>query len=100
MVFGDIGTSPLYALHTAFSMDHNPVGLSALDVYGTISMVLWTITLIVTVKYVTLVTRADNDGEGGILALLCCGGGPPAGVGWRCSPCWGWWGPLCSTGTR
>ncbi|NUL47209.1 potassium transporter Kup [Cellulosimicrobium funkei] len=70
VVFGDIGTSPLYALHTAFSMDHNAVGLSAQNVYGTISMVLWTITLIVTVKYVALVTRADNDGEGGILALL------------------------------
>lgn len=70
VVFGDIGTSPLYALHTAFSMEHNAVGLSPHDVYGVISMVLWTITLIVTVKYVALVIRADNHGEGGILALL------------------------------
>ncbi|MGM7667198.1 potassium transporter Kup [Microbacterium sp. A93] len=70
VVFGDIGTSPLYALHTAFSMDHNAVGLSSHEIYGVISMVLWTITLIVTVKYVVLVIRADNGGEGGILALL------------------------------
>ncbi len=70
VVFGDIGTSPLYALHTAFSMEHNAVAPTPHNVYGIISMVLWTITLIVTVKYVLLVIRADNDGQGGILALL------------------------------
>lgn len=70
VVFGDIGTSPLYALHTAFSMEHNAVSVAPENVYGIISMVLWTITLIVTVKYVLLVTRADNHGQGGILALL------------------------------
>ncbi|WP_396277061.1 potassium transporter Kup [Glutamicibacter creatinolyticus] len=70
VVFGDIGTSPLYALHTAFSMEHNAVPVDAENLYGVISMVLWTLTLIVTVKYVLLVTRADNHGQGGILALL------------------------------
>ncbi|MDN6431448.1 potassium transporter Kup [Corynebacterium flavescens] len=70
VVFGDIGTSPLYALHTAFSMEHNAVEVDTRNVYGVISMVLWTITVIVTVKYVLLVTRADNDGQGGILALV------------------------------
>lgn len=70
VVFGDIGTSPLYALHTAFSMEHNAVSPTPDNVYGIISMVLWTITLIVTCKYVLLVTRADNQGQGGILALL------------------------------
>lgn len=70
VVFGDIGTSPLYALHTAFSMDHNKVAVTPTNVYGIISLVLWTITLIVTVKYVVLVTRADNQGQGGILALV------------------------------
>lgn len=70
VVFGDIGTSPLYALHTAFSMEHNEVTVAPENVYGIISMVLWTITIIVTVKYVLLVTRADNDGQGGILALV------------------------------
>lgn len=70
VVFGDIGTSPLYALHTAFSMRHNAVAVTPENVYGIISMVLWTITIIVTIKYVLLVIRADNDGEGGILALV------------------------------
>lgn len=70
MVFGDIGTSPLYALHTAFSMEHNAVTIAPENVYGIISMVLWTITLIVTIKYVSLVMRADNEGQGGILALV------------------------------
>lgn len=62
VVFGDIGTSPLYALHTAFSMEHNAVTIAPDNVYGIISMVLWTITLIVTIKYVSLVMRADNEG--------------------------------------
>lgn len=70
VVFGDIGTSPLYALHTAFSMEHNAVTIAPENVYGIISMVLWTITLIVTIKYVSLVMRADNEGQGGILALV------------------------------
>jgi KUP system potassium uptake protein len=70
VVFGDIGTSPLYALHTAFSMKHNAITPAPENVYGIISMVLWTITIIVTIKYVLLVTRADNDGQGGILALV------------------------------
>ena len=70
VVFGDIGTSPLYALHTAFSMRHNAVAVTPDNVYGIISMVLWTLTAIVTVKYVLFVIRADNDGQGGILALV------------------------------
>lgn len=70
VVFGDIGTSPLYAFRTAFSMEHNAVTIAPDNVYGIISMVLWTITLIVTIKYVLLVMRADNEGQGGILALV------------------------------
>ncbi|WOQ18444.1 potassium transporter Kup [Raineyella sp. W15-4] len=69
VVFGDIGTSPLYSMQTVFSIDHNNVKPVPVDVYGVISMVLWSITLVVTFKYVVLVMRADNDGEGGILAL-------------------------------
>ncbi len=69
VVFGDIGTSPLYSMQTVFSLDHNQVQPTPVDVYGIISTVLWSITLIVSVKYVLLVMRADNDGEGGILAL-------------------------------
>src|SRR5689334_17263549 len=69
VVFGDIGTSPLYALQTAFSIDHNLVTTSPGDVYGVISLVFWSITLVVSVKYVAFILRADNDGEGGVMAL-------------------------------
>ncbi len=70
VVFGDIGTSPLYALQTVFSADHNAVAPDAPDVYGILSLVFWSVTLVVSVKYVAFVMRADNDGEGGILALV------------------------------
>ncbi len=69
VVFGDIGTSPLYSMQTVFSIDHNDVHATAPDVFGVISMAFWSITLVVTCKYVLFVMRADNDGEGGIIAL-------------------------------
>ncbi|TWE11675.1 potassium transporter Kup [Rudaeicoccus suwonensis] len=69
VVFGDIGTSPLYALQTVFSIDHNHVHASPSDVYGVISLVFWSITVVVSVKYVLFILRADNDGEGGVMAL-------------------------------
>src|SRR4051794_5034076 len=67
VVFGDIGTSPLYALQAVFT---NAVEPSVRGVYGVISLVFWAITLIVSLKYVTFIMRADNDGEGGIMALI------------------------------
>jgi KUP system potassium uptake protein len=70
VVFGDIGTSPLYAIQTVFSSHHHAVKPDETDVYGVISLVFWAITLIVSVKYVTFVMRADNNGEGGIMALI------------------------------
>jgi KUP system potassium uptake protein len=70
VVFGDIGTSPLYALQTVFSADHHAVKPTEGDVYGVISLVFWSITLIVSIEFVLLIMRADNDGEGGILALI------------------------------
>jgi KUP system potassium uptake protein len=70
VVFGDIGTSPLYALPAAVSADHHGVPLTEAGVYGVISLVFWTITLVVSVKYVTFIMGADNDGEGGIMALI------------------------------
>lgn len=70
VVFGDIGTSPLYALQTVFSLDHNAVAATPLDVYGILSLVFWSVTLVVSIKYVVFVMRADNEGEGGILALV------------------------------
>jgi len=69
VVFGDIGTSPLYALHTVFTADSHAVHAAPAEVYGVISLVFWSITMIVSVKYVTFIMRADNGGEGGIMAL-------------------------------
>ncbi|MGH6690121.1 MAG: potassium transporter Kup [Gammaproteobacteria bacterium] len=69
VVYGDIGTSPLYAFREAFKPEY---GLSptAPTVYGVLSMIVWSLVLVVSVKYIVLVLRADNRGEGGILALL------------------------------
>src|SRR3954463_13611503 len=67
VVFGDIGTSPLYALQATFTEAVTP---DRQGVYGVISLVFWAITLIVSVKYVTFIMRADNEGEGGIMALI------------------------------
>jgi KUP system potassium uptake protein len=69
VVFGDIGTSPLYALQIVFSLDGGAVRPTPGGVYGVVSLVFWAITLIVSIKYLALVMRADNQGEGGILAL-------------------------------
>jgi KUP system potassium uptake protein len=69
VVFGDIGTSPLYALQTVFTADNHAVHVNPLEVYGVISLVFWSITMVVSVKYVSFIMRADNGGEGGIMAL-------------------------------
>jgi KUP system potassium uptake protein len=69
VVFGDIGTSPLYALLTVFSIDNASVKPTEGDVFGVISLMFWSVTLIVSIKYVTVLMRADNDGEGGVMAL-------------------------------
>ncbi|MCU1413646.1 MAG: potassium transporter Kup, partial [Microbacteriaceae bacterium] len=65
VVFGDIGTSPLYALRTVFTIDNGAVKANQADVYGVISMMFWSITIIVSIKYVLILMRADNNGEGG-----------------------------------
>src|ERR671923_2293207 len=71
VVFGDIGTSPIYTIQTAFNPgDPHPIQTSLQGVYGVVSLIFWAVTLIVTVKYVGLVMKADNDGEGGIMALI------------------------------
>ena len=69
VVFGDIGTSPLYALQTVFALDGGIVEPTTADVFGVVSMVFWSITLIVSVKYLNFILRADNEGEGGVMAL-------------------------------
>ena len=68
VVFGDIGTSPLYTLRQCFAGEH-PVALTPENVLGILSIIFWSLIIIVTAKYVTLIMRADNRGEGGILAL-------------------------------
>ena len=68
IVYGDIGTSPLYAFKQVFASDHVP--LSVDNIYGVLSMMFWTITVIVSLKYVVLILRADNNGEGGLIAML------------------------------
>ncbi|MCE7031139.1 potassium transporter Kup [Lysobacter sp. GX 14042] len=69
VVFGDIGTSPLYTLKEAFSPHYGLVADHD-TVLGILSLVFWALNLVVTVKYVTIITRADNAGEGGIMALM------------------------------
>ena len=69
VVFGDIGTSPLYALKEVFGSAHG-MPLTEANVFGALSLVFWTLVVVVSSKYVALIMRADNHGEGGILALL------------------------------
>ncbi len=68
IVYGDIGTSVLYALKVVFNSGYVP--LTTDNVYGILSMVFWIVTIIVSLKYVTLILRADNNGEGGLVAML------------------------------
>jgi KUP system potassium uptake protein len=69
VVFGDIGTSPLYSLKEAFSPAHG-IPLTEQSILGVISLLFWAIVIVVSVKYVMFVMRADNNGEGGVLALM------------------------------
>jgi KUP system potassium uptake protein len=68
VVYGDIGTSVLYAMKEIFGSGH--VAFTPANVYGILSIIVWTITVIVSLKYVALVLRADNEGEGGLVAML------------------------------
>ena len=68
VVYGDIGTSPLYALKEVFADGHVP--LTPHNIYGVLSLVFWTLTVVVSIKYVVLILRADNNGEGGLIAML------------------------------
>ena len=69
VVFGDIGTSPLYAFKETF-VGHHPLAVDQLHIFGVVSLIFWSMMLIVTVKYVSVIMRADNRGEGGSLTLL------------------------------
>ena len=69
IVFGDIGTSPIYAFRETFA-GHHPLAPDPLRIYGVLSLIFWSMMIIVTIKYVMVIMRADNKGEGGSLALL------------------------------
>jgi KUP system potassium uptake protein len=69
VVFGDIGTSPLYSLKESF-IGHHPLAVDRAHIFGVLSLIFWTMMLVVTLKYVVIILRADNKGEGGSLALL------------------------------
>jgi len=70
VVYGDIGTSPLYALKEVFGSEHHPVPIEPASVLGILSLVFWALIVVVSVKYIAIVLRADNHGEGGIMALM------------------------------
>jgi KUP system potassium uptake protein len=78
VVYGDIGTSPLYAMRECFSKEHG-IALTQANVIGVLSLIFWALTLIVSLKYVAYVLRADNKGEGGILALMALASGAVRG---------------------
>jgi len=69
VVYGDIGTSPIYALRESFA-GHNPIAVTTGNVLGILSLIFWTLILVISLKYMIFVLRADNRGEGGIFALL------------------------------
>ena len=69
VVFGDIGTSPVYTFRECFNPEHG-LAITQANVVGVLSCLIWAILLVVAVKYVLLIMRADNQGEGGIFALL------------------------------
>jgi KUP system potassium uptake protein len=70
IVYGDIGTSPLYALRECFNSPHHPLTADPVNVFGVLSLIVWSLIVVVSVKYLAVVMRADNQGEGGILALM------------------------------
>ena len=69
VVYGDIGTSPLYALRECFHESHG-LSVTADNVLGILSLIVWSLVLVVTMKNLLFVIKADNDGEGGMLALM------------------------------
>lgn len=85
VVYGDIGTSPLYAIKECFKPEYR-LAVTSANVYGVLSLVIWSLILVITVKYIGFILRADNNGEGGVLALLALVLQRPPGKGgqaWR-----------------
>jgi KUP system potassium uptake protein len=69
VVFGDIGTSTLYAMRETFESHHHHLELDEANVFGVLSLITWSLIIVITIKYLAFVMRANNEGEGGILAL-------------------------------
>ena len=82
IVFGDIATSPLYSIRECFS-DSYGIQVTPENVLGVLSLIIWSLIVIVSLKYILFVLRADNKGEGGILALLSLAVGPAKTSGGR-----------------
>jgi KUP system potassium uptake protein len=89
VVFGDISTSPLYALRECFHPEHG-IAVNEQNVLGLLSLILWSLILVISIKYVTIVLRADNRGEGGVLALSTLLS--------QASRDWRVWGPVSAVG--
>ncbi|HEY0681544.1 MAG TPA: potassium transporter Kup [Steroidobacter sp.] len=89
VVFGDIGTSPLYALRECFHPDHG-IAVNEANILGLLSLILWSLVLVISIKYVGIVLRADNRGEGGVLALSTLVS--------TATPNWKLWGPVSAVG--
>ncbi|MCE1182991.1 MAG: KUP/HAK/KT family potassium transporter, partial [Rhodocyclales bacterium] len=70
IVYGDIGTSPLYSIKEVFGGEHHPVPITPDNVLGVLSLFFWSLAIVVTIKYVSFIMRANNKGEGGIIALM------------------------------
>ena len=101
VVFGDIGTSPLYAMKESFIGPH-PLAVDPAHIFGVLSLIFWTLMMVVTVKYVLVAMRADNQGEGGSFALLALISrrARRRQVDGRTGHCWACWRPRCFTATR
>jgi len=78
VVYGDIGTSPLYTMKEVFAGGHHPVPITPDNVLGILSLIFWSLMVVVTIKYVAFIMRADNKGEGGIMALMALAMRPAA----------------------
>ena len=101
VVYGDIGTSPIYALRESFT-GHNSIPVSTGNILGILSLIFWTLILVISLKYMVFVLRADNRGEGGTFALLALlrPSRTSNGAGVAYSSCWVFSAHRCCTAAR
>ena len=100
VVYGDIGTSPLYAMRESFESTGHVLRSSPSNVLGVLSLIIWSLIIVISIKYLVFVMKADNDGEGGILVLTsCCPGATRAADPAASSSCSGCSARPCSTAT-